>query len=335
MSSPVKRIAWIDWMKTIGMWTIICYHFFAPVTSCHLSVVGVPLFFILSGYLSKIEDTTKTFIEKFVRNLLVPYIILCLLRACINPLLLPDCRSLHGTVVAVFGWVCGFNKYHDIPGCNELWFVYVLMIIKILFQLTRGNKIGLSALFLFGVVYAYFAPKYIVFPQDTYWGVLGLGLGLMFYLTGYVLRRLHNRIESREKWWHIVLITIIAGFVFWKCGTWNGYTGIGIGYYGAYISLCMLGGLCGTVFVYGISRGLVALFSIIGWENNEFVRLHSVGSIIILALHIPLLWILLRYPLFENSEINACVYSLVIQIVFTPILWVMIRYQPIVVGSRK
>ena len=331
---PVQRLAWIDWMKTIGMWTIICYHMFAPVTACHLSVVGVPLFFIMSGYLSKIEDDWTTFARKIWRTLLVPYFLLCAIRFGINLCFLQSAQTLHTFGTALGAWLLGFNKWHGVPGCNELWFVYVLIVIKIIYQLSQAKWLPVSVLALLAVAYSYLVPRYVVFSPDTYWGVLGLGLGLLFFLIGAVVRRWHRSILPKERWWHLVLLSLVSGVLFWKCGDWNGYTGIGIGWYGNRISLCVLGGVCGTLFVYGISRGLEALFAWFGIKNIAYVQWHSIGSIVVLAWHIPLLWLMQRIPWNFNIEWKACLYALTIQLLFTPLLWLVIRYCPRLLGRK-
>lgn len=329
-----SRLTWLDIMKTIGMWTIICYHFFAPITAQHLSVVGVPLFFIISGYLAKIEDSWGGFLRKLYHSLFIPYLLLCIIRLCINLLVVPSWQPLDKVWITIFCWFSGFNKWHNIPGCNELWFVYVLILIKIIFQISQTRWKRLFCIFVLALLFTYYAPKYIVFPQDTFWGVMGLGLGLIFYLIGYLFRRFHQVIIEKEQWWKILLLSVVSGVLFWKCGDWNGYTGIGIGYYGRSISLCVIGGASGTLLVYGISRGLDAL---LGWFKGftSYIHYHAIGSVVVLAWHIPLLLICQRYPLFPNAEVNACVYTTLIQIVFTPLLWLIGSYMPILVGKRK
>lgn len=329
------RLTWLDWMKTIGMWTIICNHFYAPISSLHLSVMDVPLFFIISGYLAKIEDSWSVFWRKICRSLIIPYFSLSIIRVGINWAMVPTWQPLDKIWLVVVGWLAGFNCWHNIPCCAELWFVYVLILIKIIFQFSKAHWKSLAVIGVLAILYAYFVPKYIVFPQDTFWSVLGLGLGMLFYLTGYIFRRFHRRFLDKERWWHIATLTVLSGVLCWLCGNWNGYSGIGIGLYGQYLSLCLLGGICGTLFIYGLCKTLDTLF--MRWLHHDlaYIRWHSSASIVVLAWHIPFVIRLLHHPLSPYPEINACLCAALIQIAFTPLLWIIISYVPVLVGNRK
>ena len=69
------RCNWIDWMKVLGMLLIIIGHLTPPGYK-YVYVFSVPLFFIISGYLTKIEEVSSVFWNKTWRRLLLPTLIL-------------------------------------------------------------------------------------------------------------------------------------------------------------------------------------------------------------------------------------------------------------------
>ncbi len=332
--TPSRHITWLDILKTLGMWTIVCYHFFAPVTSVHLSTVGVPLFFVVSGYLSKIEDSWPVFWDKLWRRLIVPYLLLCLIRIGINYAIWPGMCSMQDLLIAIGGIMLGFNKYNGTFGGCELWFVYCLLFVKIAFQMTKGGTIRTIAWIILSILYAYYMRQWVVFSGNTLWGMHGWGLGSLFFIIGYGLRRLHQYAAPKENWLTIALLTVMSGVLFWFCGTWNGPVGLVQGYYGHYFSLCLIGGVAGTLCLYGISRGLDALLCRLHDDRRFFFSLHSQGSIMVLAFHIPLVIWAANHPLCANVEWNACMWAILIQLVFTPLIALTARFLPVLLGNR-
>lgn len=71
------RIPWIDTMKVIGMYFIVVGHMF-PEGYKSIYAFSVPLFFVVSGMLSKQEGLTGLFWQKTYKSLVVPMAILCL-----------------------------------------------------------------------------------------------------------------------------------------------------------------------------------------------------------------------------------------------------------------
>ena len=69
------RSNWIDWMKVLGMLLIIIGHLTPPGYK-YVYVFSVPLFFIISGYFTKIEEVSSVFWNKTWRRLLLPTLIL-------------------------------------------------------------------------------------------------------------------------------------------------------------------------------------------------------------------------------------------------------------------
>lgn len=66
-----ERLIWIDWLKVLGMYLIVVGHMFPPGNE-FVYVFSVPLFFISSGFLTKREDSLRTFGQKNYARLVEP-----------------------------------------------------------------------------------------------------------------------------------------------------------------------------------------------------------------------------------------------------------------------
>ena len=81
MTKIKERKNWIDWMKAIGMLVIVWGHCFPDGgVSEFLYAFNVPLFFIISGYLTRREQSFGIFWDKCLHNLVIPYSILSLIK---------------------------------------------------------------------------------------------------------------------------------------------------------------------------------------------------------------------------------------------------------------
>lgn len=58
-----KRMNWLDWMKTIGMYLIVYGHYTSYAHE-FIYTFSVPLFFVMSGFLFKKEENIRTFFKK-------------------------------------------------------------------------------------------------------------------------------------------------------------------------------------------------------------------------------------------------------------------------------
>ena len=78
-----QRILWIDWMKVLGMLAIVYGHFKSSYYE-FAYVFSVPLFFAISGFLSKIELSNHTFLKKVFWNLIIPMLGISIINYCIE-----------------------------------------------------------------------------------------------------------------------------------------------------------------------------------------------------------------------------------------------------------
>jgi len=138
MTQTKYRKVWVDWMKTLGMLTIIWGHCFPDGMSAFVYAFNVPVFFLISGYLTHQETSMKVCFEKTLHNLIIPYFILAFIKAAGYMFAhLSDGQWLW-SVLAILG---GFHELHDAYGCSNLWFVYTLILIKFIYQLLPNYRL--------------------------------------------------------------------------------------------------------------------------------------------------------------------------------------------------
>ncbi len=81
-----KRVVYVDYMKSLGMMTIIWGHIMlVGITNAVVYAFHIPLFFFLSGLMFKKSRYPDfgVFFKKRVKSLLVPYVIYSFLTWCV------------------------------------------------------------------------------------------------------------------------------------------------------------------------------------------------------------------------------------------------------------
>lgn len=145
-----QRKIWIDWAKTLSIFVIVWGHFFPEGLCGFIYTFNVPVFFIISGYLCRRETSFGKCFDKTLHNLIIPYFILATIKVAGYVIKHLDDGQWLWSAIAVAG---GFHSLHDASGCSNLWFVYTLVILKFVFQLSnRKLDIALIAMCIAGSV---------------------------------------------------------------------------------------------------------------------------------------------------------------------------------------
>lgn len=127
-------------MKAIGMFFIILGHTCPSGWEAFIYAFSVPLFFMMSGLLNKHEDCVKHCIGKCIRTLFIPYLFITAICTFIEFVLHPF--GLNVLVIKIAYIAAGIQAFAGIAGCGTMWFVYTLILLKLLHQII-GNNIGL------------------------------------------------------------------------------------------------------------------------------------------------------------------------------------------------
>ena len=322
-----ERLYWIDWMKAIGMYFIIVGHIF-PIGKEYIYVFSVPLFFIISGFLSHREDDVRLFWKKLWRNLILPCIIICFILHLEN--IAANVRlgkfDYEMIPIHILNCMMGMQGLH-IPagGLGVCWFIYTLIICKILQQFTSKNTIVHIVVLVLCIAGAIW---YNVRDLHLNNAIVNTTLAYPMYAIGGggKFLKLSNRINIKPFYslmGFIVGVAIVIGV-----GWYNGAPWMFDATYEKNIILFFIGGIAGTVAVFMLSFMLRNV-------KSKIVDTIAVGNILILGLH----------PIFIRAyhmlpEVYQTVYmdyfvAFVILFAFIPIIRITERYFPVILGSRS
>ena len=337
-----ERKIWVDWMKVIGMLFIIWGHFTPNFLTNYIYTFNVPLFFFISGGLTN----DKTGGKKIFHNLLIPYAIIAItliLYSYIKPIVTMNVNlsDIGRTTLAfvtgeqrVIVSTCPQVKY--LPGCGTLWFVYALAIIKLLFRTTNMAFLFISlpvSLFL-----AYLIPS--IKPIGNY-AIFTVPLAWFFFVLGYIIMHsvkfkcFHDKIKIRLKEnistiCVFVVLVILLSVLLYFIGEYNGQVKFFKAEWGNSMMLMLFGSFIGIVCMYLISVMLELFFA-----KTKHLIMISNGTIIILAYHIQIIYLMYRTFLNGRNDILTFILSVIIMFLFIPIIGFVMKYIPVMIGKRK
>lgn len=326
-----QRKIWIDWAKTLSIFAIVWGHCFPEGLCGFIYAFNVPVFFIISGYLCHREASFGKCFDKTLHNLIIPYFILAAIKVA-GPVIkhIGDGEWIW-SVAAVLG---GFHSLNDAPGCSNLWFVYSLVIVKLLFQVSSGKRdIALAMACLAGaVVYN------DILHLEWRWAVSNCLLAYPFFIIGNslrdkdILQRLV--ISARQYRYGAALAAALLIAVTYIVGTQNGQAKLYMGQYANNVGLFAIGALTGSMAVFVLS-------ALLDGVRLKITRVISSGTIVILVFHRELLHPLLKEIGKTDTSslltVNTLVFvsAVIVVMAFYPIILLVKRFIPIVLGRRK
>ena len=215
-----KRIDWIDVAKGISIILVIIGHSIKYNSDIYRFILSfhMPIFVILSGITHKIpksKDKIKENIYKYIKQLLIPYIltffIIMLLQTLTNDklTLLSFAKNFFVTLI----WGNGV-KYtllgHTLKSVGPLWFLITLFLSKIIFDLL-SFKLKEKKLDMNIVIYCFCALAAIKIGNIS-WFPLNLDLVLifLFYLyVGFLMKKYVNLLKKYN------IIIFLISFALW------------------------------------------------------------------------------------------------------------------------
>lgn len=326
-----QRKIWIDWAKALSIFAIVWGHCFPEGLCGFIYAFNVPVFFIISGYLCHREASFGKCFDKTLHNLIIPYFILAAIKVA-GPVIkhIGDGEWIW-SVAAVLG---GFHSLNDAPGCSNLWFVYSLVIVKLLFQVSSGKRdIALAMACLAGaVVYN------DILHLEWRWAVSNCLLAYPFFVIGNSLRDkdiLQRLVTSARQYrYGAALAAALLIAVTYIVGTQNGQAKLYMGQYANNVGLFAIGALTGSMAVFVLS-------ALLDGVRLKITRVISSGTIVILVFHRELLHPLLKEIGKTDTSslltVNTLVFvsAVIVVMAFYPIILLVKRFIPIVLGRRK
>lgn len=320
------RLVWIDWMKTLAMFFIIAGHCWVPGNK-FIYVFSVPCFFILSGFLSKREDDKYLFWEKLLWNLVVPMTLFF----AINILVQFAVQLVKGTFEFKFLYQAPLlalvgmqGQNYAAGGLKAMWFVYTLILCKILLQYTpiKHQKMSLALLSCVFILVAWWLHSRGIVLYNSIVNVL---LAMPFFTIGYYMRPLKEYLSMLPMMWMPLLVVFgIVGV--YLCGQFNDIVMLYRCSYGSNLLLCFVGALCGTVGIYAISMMLKRYIA-------DYVSVIGGGTLVILGLHFVIIQVVNQFVAIPGIWRYA--ESLVILVAFIPVIKFVERHIPILYGKLR
>lgn len=318
-----NRIIWIDWMKAIGMYFIILGHFFS-IGHLYIYVFNVPLFFLISGFLSKHEDDITIFWKKIWYNLVIPLLLISVIDYIYYAL--PILNHPHYNIknICYFPINLLLGNFSAVKTC---WFVYTLIVIKIINQFTNRNPIKLSLFCLF-LLLAYFINKYN-FQKDLGIGsnsIINVLLAYPFFIIGDISKKYIkniNCIANNNKL--LFVIFLVSCSLIYICGRVNGIVYMYKCSFGHNIILFLIGGLAGTSAIFVLSNIIK--------KSPKYLNTIAIGSIIILGFHLRMITLVFKYV--EHRTIFDFILAFLILLLFIPIILFVKKYLPVLIGKYR
>lgn len=329
------RILWIDWMKVLAMFLIIAGHLSVPGNR-FIYVFSVPSFFILSGFLFK-KEPWSDHLKKTFWNLFIPMMALLLInlvyRAIANDWgLIPVGKVILRSLAGYQG------QNYAYGGLGALWFVYTLIVSRLLMQLicslpayVQKTVLALvNTVFLIGcVIYNH----HEVSPYLQFNSIVNVLLAFPFFSIGFLLTPFKERISSFPLNAKTSLLFLVSIIIILICGKVNGLVYLYMCSYGDFLSLCLLGGTVGFYFLLFLSKIGETLIG-----GNIIIDSLGQGTIIILGLHVMLMtWLKNIRSALWNTEYGFDLYflALLTLLAFVPINLFFKRYLPILYGRMR
>lgn len=313
-----NRYVWLDWMKVLGMYFIVLGHFF-PQGYKYIYTFSVPVFFFLSGFLSKCESNISLFWNKLFFNLLVPAIMMCSVMYFWEWYLseMVYCERFPNVGIYIYRSIIGDTSF-----LGTCWFIYTLFLIKVLHQYIEYYKLkSVYFLFLFSIVAIYL--DYLDFHRNN--AFLDMVIAYPVFLLGYYAQL--SKIKNMLNISYLLVIAFICSLlIIFICGKYNEEVWMFKNEFGSNYLLFLLGTIGGVVMLFVTSIA-------IGDFMPNLIRFFSKGNIIILGFHgIPVYLFDLYFP---KEQILYPIYALIIMIAFYPIILFSRTYFPYLMGIKR
>ena len=318
-----KRLEWIDWMKALGIYLIVLGHFYS-VGEKFIYVFHVPLFFVISGFLNKKEIDGHVFWRKLWYNLTVPMLLMVL----VNFIYIYALQLISGTSSLVNAyWLVRNVVFGMVAGLDTLWFVYTLIILKIIYQFCHSNRLFFAQIaVMLTLAYIYNNSNLSGFPfflKESN-AIVDLCLAYPFFAFGVLMRNYKEMLNVLNKKPVLIALFACGLFLVSLCSTYNGYVGLYSCDYGGNLFLFLVGAFSGTVMIWALSK-------LFGCASKTIADI-SRGTIIILGFH-KILIDLART--FFTPSVYDVVFATLILLLFIPLIIAIENYFPLMAGKYR
>ena len=338
-----KRILWVDYAKSIGIFLVVLGHTttFYPLRSLIYSF-HIPLFFFISGFLFSFEKypNFKTFFKRRFSQLVIPYVIFNLITYIFWVFIGRNYGQ--DAVINIYKPILGIiyanlsNNY--LEHCPPLWFLACLFSTEIIYYIVfRNIKSVKNSLLIFLIFAIVGFLDYKFNKLSLPWGI-NISFSVIFiYGLGNILHKFLS--DKKEFKTTYLIITLITGsFLLYLISNLNGKIEISTREYGNYFYY-IIGAATGIIISIIICMWLFKKIGFIQWM--EFI---GSNTLTILALHLMASTIIkgvmfyvfkLDIISFRASGLLSVLFSLGCIIVLIPVIKFFNKYTPFLIGKKK
>ncbi len=319
------RLFWVDVAKSIGIFLIVFSHADqGDFTESFLWTFHVPLFFFISGYLTR-PQTATDFLGGLRRKLVLPYVFSYIVIALIS-LVVWHGGDVHWLLRALAGIVYGTHSYPYFVN-DALWFLPSLVTVEILYVFCI-RRLALSYLLFVAVSYALYRQHYL----DLFLSIDLSLLGLNYFLAGVLARKsdVFGCIEGSR------LRLAAVALVGCACTSAAAYVG-NVWYAGEHYALSLGAGLAGILMVASVSMLLASLLAQLE-RARAFFTFVSSNTLFIFCFHVfssPAAAALLE-PVALGPPLTRGVATAALSIaLLVPFILFVRRFVPELIGLRR
>ncbi|MFS2187010.1 acyltransferase family protein [Mucilaginibacter sp. Mucisp84] len=347
MTNKIREF-WIDNAKVIGIALVVLGHLVLIETKITTFIYSfhMPLFFLISGYLHKNNNTFKETVKKDAQRLLVPYCYFYLITFVYWFVVVflrhrseyPGTLLQEGAVKPFLGLLLGVG--YDTPisrSTNDpLWFLIALFNIKLIYQylakITK-NKIEYIICITLLLVSIIMGIKYVEY--DLWFSIDSAILALPFFIGGVLLKRSGIIVKViKQKAVNIIMLVVFSVATFYLV-KYNGRADINATIWGQNIILFYITGFSGTFMI-------IALSSLLSFIKGRLIVFISLNTLILMCVQNMLisicsfLWKVLKMTLPTHLSIGQAIsVTSVVLLISLPVMYFIDRYLIFLTGAKK
>lgn len=361
MLQNANRIAWIDNARCIGIFLVFCGHLMVDfsehginsATMQHKFIYSfhIPLFFVLSGMVSKVQTVSFfVYLKKRLLRLYVPFIFFNIL---VMALWLAKnffySGHKHGELLdAVISRNISMLLYAK-PAWNAVtWFLICLLLLDIwdyfFRKLMKSRSLLLPVMFLTIILAAIacsmkYNPETCLFIRKNSWMVASFFPALFFFQCGIFLRsyRIIESVRGMPQLLCLVFIFLVITLLTYDLNNARGIDNFSVNFQVASFGnliLFLITGLSGALCVIFASK-LIGQKKILTIVSGYTLPLFCMNGMQLNSFNHIISHIFLRLPGIDNCILLtlACiVYTLAAILSCVPFIWFLNKYMPWSIG---
>lgn len=167
-------------------------------------------FFLISGFMFNMKRTFKDFFIHKFKKLIIPYLFFSLLGLLIW-MIYKEVVGGGLTLGALYYLLISSLQTATLPSNTPCWFFFSLFWVNIIYYVALSCVKVLKINNLLGggiLIFLFFILAYLSHNRSQLFGDGNIGLGLLYFHSGYLIRKYY---ESISKW--ILLIISVAGYI--------------------------------------------------------------------------------------------------------------------------